>query len=352
MNPDPERRRLPGPTLERRLREGERVSNTTSDLVQRLETAARGATLFHAARVLLGPKPTLPPNGEAVTRWWSGTDPAEGWSAFLSAERIFEAREYERLSRWHQCCYYGDDRLLNEYTLLAAEAMGLLPWSFIRMGDFHRGILHLNRDIWTFFLYRLAVSDPIAFGLDVHGLSPYSDFAFPDLAAVVAGTCADPEREEKWLKIFRERFHRGTGRTPEFVYAGLRLDVFSASLLGLRYLSERRDELYGSPNVLDAFIGNTGASSTNFYLDPEVVDTQEEQQPQGQKRGHNEERDAWIYEQWVAGVRYAVVKEQLAQRSLETGWDTLESIQGIQQAAARHAKRHKLPRPQPRKDVN
>jgi hypothetical protein len=352
LDPDPARRGLPGPALERRLREGERVSNTTSDLVQRLETAARGATLFHAARVLLGPKPELPPDGEPVTRWWSGTDPAVGWSAFLSAERIFEAREYERLSRWHQCCYYGDDGLLNEYTRLAAEACGLLPWHFVRMGDFHRGIPHLNRDIWTFFLYRLAVNDPIAFGLDVYGLPPYSDFAFPDLAALVAGTCTDTEREEKWLSIFRERFHQGTGCTPGFVYAGLRLDVFSASLLGVRYLSEHKDELYGSPEVLDALIGNGGATSASLDRRPEVVETQKDKKPRTRKRGQNEARDAWVYEQCFAGVKHVVIVEELKQMAKSTGWYELETPQSVQQAAVRYARRHGFPLPAPRKDVD
>ena len=296
--------------------------------------------------------PQLPPGGGAVARWWSGVEPAEGWQAFLSAERMFEAREYERRSRWHQSCYHGAAERVNEYTLLAAEACGLLPVNFVLpRGDFHRGIHHVNRDAWSFFLYRLAAGGRAAFGLDVHGLPPYADFAFPGLEAVVACTSQDVEREEQMLTRFRGAFHSGTGRTPEFVYAGLRLDVFSASVLGLRYLLENRESLYSLLSALDLFgpvpateVGPPGAAASDVSGDNEGSGDRE-QRPTRPRKGRNEDRDHWLYERCIAGDLYRVIREQLEGLAEINDWYTLNDDQGIQQAVARYADRHQLQLP-------
>ena len=322
-------------------------------LLQRLEAAAQqGAKLYHASRVVLGVSPQLPPGGEPVPRWWSGVEPAEGWQAFLSAERVFEAREYERQSRWHQSCYHGAAERVNEYTLLAAEACGVLPVNFVLpRGDFHRGIHHVNRDAWSFFLYRLAAGGRAAFGLDVHGLPPYADFAFPGLETVVACTSTEPDREEQMLTRFRDQFHEGTGRKPEFVYAGLRLDVFSASVLGLRYLLENRESLYSPLSALDLFgpvpateVEPPSAATSDVSGDNEGSGDRE-QRPTRPRKGRNEERDHWLYERCMAGDLHRVIREELERLAKSNTWYTLDDDQGIQQAAVRYAVRHQLPPP-------
>jgi hypothetical protein len=333
--------------------EGEHVSKTADvGLLQRLEAAAkRGPQLYHAARVLLGNRPELSPNGEPVTRWWSGVEPVDGWEDFLSPERVFDCREHERLGRWHQSCYYGAVGRMNEYTLLAAEACGVLPARFvIPSGVYHRSILHINRDAWTYFLYRLATGNPAAFGLDIYGLPPYADFAFPGLEAVVACTSEDPEREEQMLNRFREGFRRGTGRTPEFVYTALRVDVFEASLLGLRYLIEHKEELCGTPDAFHTYVGICAAPTSPCvpegfaFPHDEVAEARVER-----AAGRNDARDHWIYDLCLTGEPYAAIMDRLNRRAGETGWDELASIQGVQQAAVRYAKRANLPLPR-RKD--
>lgn len=59
-----------------------------------------------------------------------------------------------------------------------------------------------------------------------------------------------------------------------------------------------------------------------------------------------EARDKWIYELCVQGVPLWTIKTKLDGR---TTWDPIESEQGIDQAARRYAKRHKLPAPPPRR---
>ena len=292
----------------------------------------------------------MPPDGEVVKRWWSEVEPAKGWQEFLSAEHVFEAREYERRSRWHQSCYHGAAERVNEYTLLAAEGCGLLPVNFVLpRGDFHRGILHVNRDAWTFFLYRLAASNRAAFGLDVHGLPPYADYAFAGLEAVVACTSENSDRDERMLTRFREEFHRGTGRTPEFVYAGLRVDVFSASVLGLQYLIENRESIFGSPDALDVFglvpaadvePTETAAGDGSGHQGDNADREQEVARP---RQGRNEARDRWLYDRCMTGATYRTIREELQELAEANDWYPLDKDQGVQQAAARYADRHKLP---------
>ena len=324
----------------------------TEPLLRRFEAAAsEGPKLYHATRVVLSTSPTLSADGGPPPRWWSGVDAGTGWEPFLSAERVFEAREYERRSRWHQSCYHGDAGRVNEYTLLAAEACGLLPPRYaIPSGDLHRGIHHLNRDVWTFFLYRLAVRDRAAVGLDIHGLPPYADFAFPGLEAIVACTTEDTEREERMLTRFRDGYYRGSGRVPEFVFAGLRVDVFAASVLALRHLAAYKGDLYGSPDAIEAAVSGDRTEPARPNGSRQDSDENEGGRTTKRARGQNEERDAWIYQQCLDGVPYAKIVAELQERSEECGWEVLESPQAAQQAGVRHAKRHNLKRPPRRKD--
>jgi len=325
-------------------------SRPTEPLLRRFEVAAsEGPKLYHATRVVLSARPALPADGSHPPRWWSGVDPAVGWEAFLSAEQVFEAREYERRSRWHQSCYYGGRGRVNEYTLLAGEACGLLPLPFvIPASDYHRGILHLNRDVWTFFLYRLAAQNRAAFGLDIHGLPPYADFAFPGLEAVVACTTKDAEREEQMLIRFQEEYFRGRGRAPEFVFAGLRIDAFAASVLALQHLEEHKDELYGSPNAIHVLVSGDGTETAHPRGEPQDPKTGGGEKPKV-ARGQNDERDAWIYQQWVDGVPYDTILQEFSQRFKAARWAKLSTIQGVHQAAVRYANRKNLPHPPSRK---
>jgi hypothetical protein len=288
-------------------------------LVHRLETAAgERPRLYHATRVLLRVRPSLPTDGSKPSRWWSGINPVEGWEEFLGTDlEIFEGREYERRSRWQQSCYYGDAERMNEYTTLAGDAFRVLPPPFAIPQD-HSGMPHIDRDVWTLFMYRAAMSDRTAFALDTFGLPPYSDFVFPGLEHVLACT-HDRDTDEPMVARFRKAYRKGMGRLPEFIYATMRVDVFAASILGIKYLIDHAEELYGDPGAVAALMIVKNA------------------------HGRNHDRDRWLYDRCMAGDPYKLILQSLGEQSKE--WEQLASLQGIQQAANRFAERNGLPRP-------
>lgn len=54
---------------------------------------------------------------------------------------------------------------------------------------------------------------------------------------------------------FRDEFLHASGRSPDSIYATLRADVFTASLMAVRYFVEHRAELYGAPDEVLALVG-------------------------------------------------------------------------------------------------
>jgi hypothetical protein len=316
------------------------VSNDLGgNLFSQLETAAReGPKLYHATRVVLTVRPKLPPEDESNARFWSGIDPTAGWEDFLGPTvEVFEAHEYERRSRWQQSCYYGDSELMNRYTLLAAKALGALPSDFAVPLDFS-GTPHTDRDVWTFFLYRAALSKRTDFGLDPRGLPPYSDFVFPGLESVVACISTVRESEEPMLDRFRSAVQAGSGRPPQFLFATLRLDVFSASVLGFRYLLENKDTLYGSQDALGAYglvPGTQSPASTS------TTDNQTNVRKKQRRRYRNEKRDAWADKRRTDGAELDVIAAESETYPLgrDENWSPFNSGKAVFQAIKRYRKR-------------
>jgi hypothetical protein len=148
------------------------MSTGQRTILQRLEAAATGPKLYHATRILLEVGVGVRAGDPEAPSWRSGVDPADGWQEFLGAMEIFEAREYQRLGRWQQSCYYGSRERMNEYTLLASEAWNLLPVVLASPLAAAR-ILHMDRDVWMFALYFLAMGSTLRYGFDVFGAAPY-----------------------------------------------------------------------------------------------------------------------------------------------------------------------------------
>jgi len=320
-----------------------------STLLHRLKDAAgERPKLYHATRVLLRVRPSLPADGSMPPRWWSGVDPAGEWEEFLGANvEVFEAREYERRSRWQQSCYYGDATRLNEYTVLAREAWNHLPASFAIPRD-DSGTPHIDRDVWTMALYRVAMHARSAFALDTSGLPPYADLVFPGLEHVIACTLDDRDREEPMLERFRKSYRKALGRLPNFLFATLRLDVFAASIQGLEYLIEHAEELYGDPDAVTALVNAPESREVDIPAAPaESGSSQAVVRSRKRAKGQNEERDRWIYDRCLAGESYKSIVNALNQQSEE--WGEIVSPQGIYQAAKHYAERHDLDLPPSRK---
>lgn len=74
---------------------------------------------------------------------------------------------------------------------------------------------------------------------------------------------------------------------------------------------------------------------------PEQLDNEQSQ------KVAEEERNEWIYDEYMAGVKFPVIIDRLKGKPIE--WDRIFTRQGIRDAARRHASRHGLPMPLPRR---
>lgn len=307
----------------------------------RLEHAALEAPkLYHATRIVLDDDAPVP--GESDCPGAAATDGpgGDGWGEFLGSRKVFEEREYGRVSRRQQSAYYGSRKRLNEYTALAAEARPLLPGIFVEP-VVATGVPAWDRDVWTFALYPIGLSYPDRFVLDVFGADRYSRAveAFPSkrLHWAFAQTAGDGSEYEPVFAEFRVSYAEEFSVLPRYVYATPRLDVFTASVLAVRYLLETQ-EIYGDRDAL------TELSRASGY-----PPARQETVGDGQVRTRNYERDRWIYEKCVTGVLHKTIRTELGLIAKVKGWGVLTTDEGIRRAVQRYTKRQSLPPPHRRK---
>lgn len=296
------------------------------------DAAKRRPELYHTTRVLLDVKPDV---NESTGGRGSGVDPHVGWEQFLGeGAEVFAAREYVRGGRWQQSCFFGEADRLKEYSSLASQAWQALPTSFAAPLDLS-GRLETDRDVWTLALYRFALEDRTLFKLDMHGTRPYGDLVVRGLEKVVVRTCPGVGGEGVVIEDFREVFQSDTGRRPEFVFATLRVDVFTATCHAVDVLLERGSDLHPWPGDVCA----VAAIARMCGCPPE--------KPTGHgPLGQNEERDAYLYRQRCNGATLAELRLETRTRS---EWYRLGTPQAVAQAVNRYADRHGLDRPASRK---
>jgi len=68
----------------------------------------------------------------------------------------------------------------------------------------------------------------------------------------------------------------------------------------------------------------------------------------GLPKGHNDDRDRWVYEECCKGTAHLVIISNLKNK---TGWVRISSVQGIRACARRYAQKFDLPEPPSRKNL-
>lgn len=306
---------------------------TWKPLPDRLAAAAeRRLAQYHATRVLLDVRPDG--DGATAGRGRESTRTPGGVSSWVNGSGCSRPGSTPRWGRWHQSCFFGEADSLNEYSALAAEAWQALPVSFAAPLDVN-GRRETDRDVWTLALYRFALKDRTLFRLDLRSTLAYGDTVVRGLDRVVARTRDGVRGEGVVVEDFREMHEAIAGRRPEFVFATLRADVFTATRLAVNVLLERGRDLHPWPGDLCAFAAIASAAG----CPPEEPIRQ-------YTLGHNEERDAYLYRHRCKGATLAELSYQTGTRS---GWDELTTPQGVARAVNRFADRHGLVRPSSRK---
>jgi hypothetical protein len=126
------------------------------------------------------------------------------------------------------------------------------------------------------------------------------------------------------------------------VMMGTALDLWDMALVPARSLRQRLSAQLNQESVAALAEGNTAAEAVKA---PEGLLSASPQEPRPRT---DDERNEWIYQLACDLVMYKEIVTRLKEKTKETGWRTISSVQGIRDAATRYAERHGKPLPSPR----
>ena len=207
--------------------------------------------LFHVTRVVIDPSQEQPEGHE------------RDWNEFRPDVEFFGSASYDRgLTGFQHHSYHGSRRRLLEYTGWAARALMQMPGVFCPMSDSDRNAV-LDRDAWTWGLYRVALRIAEDLPIDLQGNGDYSRTRpqnYPWLRLAAANVSSPGDREQQNLLAWQSQAGVEAGFAPKYVYASLALDVFACSAVALGYFLSNAEELF--------FRSKGYSLSPRYYAEP------------------------------------------------------------------------------------
>jgi hypothetical protein len=269
--------------------------------------------------------------------------PPSYWEAFPKSKRTsppIEWGSFERRWKWNpedyhrngiSYCYYGNinDSEWRHFKDWAAQAMqAALGCSGV--GNDELASIHFCHHDWMYICFGMAWEHP-----DLIRYSVESDYH------------AGPPFPSSWPRVLEAPTHP---RIPEGVtihpsprefdpFASL--EAFDAYERNQRLPEEGRHYA-----LLSRDIRICSASAIEAITSLASPETAKREKPAPIRDKVTEERDKWIYERCYDGLTYKNIMLTLAKNT--SGWDRIESPQGIRDRAKAYAKRHGLPEPPPR----
>jgi hypothetical protein len=175
--------------------------------------------LFHVARVRL--------DGSA----YAAASLEKDWDEFLPGASFFEFHVMEARAGpdLQQGCYRGAREKLEDYTQLAAAALGMFPVGTAPVTDYHRSA-RADRDAWTLALYGAAGFLDWQIAVDALGSGPYARFRVdPRDALLAAQGRLERGRHLRLLQTLEAATRKSELQPPRHVYLALATDLFTAS---------------------------------------------------------------------------------------------------------------------------
>lgn len=245
----------------------------------------------------------------------------EHWQEFLGDGRPFDFSSY-RLStgRIQQCCFYGDERKLRDFTGLAALALASMPVNLLPLHHPDRDVRR-DRDHFLLSLYRLASRDEYLLPLDFKGVGRYSR-AEPDaeVLTILGGLISDSEREKAAVEACKARLQERSKDETPFIYASLALDVFTSAAVAVEYIKTHANELFGPQ---DTSIVPTEELERLF---DRTLETNREDHGQLQHLSDHEERIMTVIEEAGRPLTTREVLTALSSRNLPAAESTTKSV--------------------------